>query len=314
MINLTIYFALLLISIGAVAGSILIANYLRKSYPVNFVESCFYYIILVSAFGIYGIWGVVFINMVLDQITISNRILILISQVIPYLGFPFLVMAWYMFLKFCHEFSGAKMSKGTSVLYFIFQMIFFVGLGWAIINTNEESSKIPSIELIYVFIILDMIFTIWGLLYLAIFTPKGTEISRSGIIKMYVIISFILLFLRVTSVVIFYFYPVSIPGFILFYFLSLVFPLIYFYYNINRIVTSDEAGNVLFSYENILIRYGITKREREIIKQVCAGKSNQEIADTLFISLQTVKDHTHRIYLKMDIKNRVQLIKMMQNE
>jgi DNA-binding CsgD family transcriptional regulator len=90
--------------------------------------------------------------------------------------------------------------------------------------------------------------------------------------------------------------------------------LIYFYYNITKIITSDEAGNILFSYENILTRYGITKREREIIKQVCAGKSNQEIADTLFISLQTVKDHTHRIYLKMDIKSRVQLINIMQKK
>jgi DNA-binding CsgD family transcriptional regulator len=61
-----------------------------------------------------------------------------------------------------------------------------------------------------------------------------------------------------------------------------------------------------------MARFGISKREREIIEQVCSGKSNQEIADTLFISLQTVKDHTHRIYLKMDIKNRVQLINIMQ--
>jgi DNA-binding CsgD family transcriptional regulator len=68
----------------------------------------------------------------------------------------------------------------------------------------------------------------------------------------------------------------------------------------------------LSSFESLIARYGITQREREIIKEVCSGKSNQEIADALFISLQTVKDHTHRIYLKMGIKRRVQLIKLMQ--
>ena len=75
----------------------------------------------------------------------------------------------------------------------------------------------------------------------------------------------------------------------------------------------DAGGSEMSSFDNLIARYGITRREREIIKQVCSGKSNQEIADTLFISLQTVKDHTHRIYLKMDIKSRVQLIKTMQS-
>ena len=37
------------------------------------------------------------------------------------------------------------------------------------------------------------------------------------------------------------------------------------------------------------------------------GKSNKEISDKLFISLQTVKDHVHNIFVKAGIKNRVQL-------
>ena len=35
--------------------------------------------------------------------------------------------------------------------------------------------------------------------------------------------------------------------------------------------------------------------------------SNQEISDSLYISLQTVKDHVHRIFTKTGVKNRVQL-------
>ena len=61
----------------------------------------------------------------------------------------------------------------------------------------------------------------------------------------------------------------------------------------------------------IFEHYGITKRERQIVQEVCRGKTNQQIADTLYISLQTVKDHTHRIYSKMGIKSRIQLVRKM---
>jgi DNA-binding CsgD family transcriptional regulator len=53
--------------------------------------------------------------------------------------------------------------------------------------------------------------------------------------------------------------------------------------------------------------FGITKREQEIIRLICEGKSNREIKDRLFISLQSVKDHVYRIYRKTEVKNRVQL-------
>ncbi len=55
------------------------------------------------------------------------------------------------------------------------------------------------------------------------------------------------------------------------------------------------------------IKFGVTKREQEIIHLICEGKSNRQIKDQLFISLQSVKDHIYRIYQKTGAKNRVQL-------
>ena len=46
-------------------------------------------------------------------------------------------------------------------------------------------------------------------------------------------------------------------------------------------------------------------------EKICLGKTNKQIADELFISLQTVKDHTHRIYSKIGINSRMQLVQMM---
>ena len=63
--------------------------------------------------------------------------------------------------------------------------------------------------------------------------------------------------------------------------------------------------------EHMFEQYGVTKRERQIFSTICLGKTNKQIADELFISLQTVKDHTHRIYSKVGINGRTQLVQMM---
>ena len=52
---------------------------------------------------------------------------------------------------------------------------------------------------------------------------------------------------------------------------------------------------------------GVTRREREIIKLIQAGKTNQEIADNLFISVATVKDHNHNLFRKTGVRNRLEL-------
>lgn len=57
---------------------------------------------------------------------------------------------------------------------------------------------------------------------------------------------------------------------------------------------------------------GITAREREIIRLIQAGKTNQEIADVLFISVATVKDHNHNIFRKSNVRNRLELAKLFQ--
>jgi DNA-binding NarL/FixJ family response regulator len=63
--------------------------------------------------------------------------------------------------------------------------------------------------------------------------------------------------------------------------------------------------------EHVLTQHGITKRERQVVEKICLGKTNKQIAEELFISLQTVKDHTHRIYSKLGVKSRMQLVQAM---
>lgn len=52
----------------------------------------------------------------------------------------------------------------------------------------------------------------------------------------------------------------------------------------------------------------LSERELEVLRLICTGKSNQEIADELFIALDTVKRHANNIYGKLSVKRRAQAI------
>jgi len=50
----------------------------------------------------------------------------------------------------------------------------------------------------------------------------------------------------------------------------------------------------------------LTRRESEVLRLVSAGKTNRDIADTLFISEKTVARHLTNIFAKIDCQSRTQ--------
>ena len=54
----------------------------------------------------------------------------------------------------------------------------------------------------------------------------------------------------------------------------------------------------------VCMRYGITRREKEIFKLIVGGFSNREISRSLEISEDTVRNHLHNIFTKTGVKNR----------
>ncbi|MBI1224368.1 MAG: DNA-binding response regulator [Bacteroidetes bacterium] len=60
--------------------------------------------------------------------------------------------------------------------------------------------------------------------------------------------------------------------------------------------------------EASLSKLGISKREHEVLCLIAEGHSNQEIADQLFLSLNTVKSHSSNLFSKLDVKRRTQAI------
>ena len=52
--------------------------------------------------------------------------------------------------------------------------------------------------------------------------------------------------------------------------------------------------------------YGLTSRETQILKLITEGYSNMEIADTLFVSINTTKAHVASILQKLEVDDRLQ--------
>lgn len=60
--------------------------------------------------------------------------------------------------------------------------------------------------------------------------------------------------------------------------------------------------------EKELARLSISKRELDVLQLMAQGLSNREIAEQLFVSLNTVKTHSSNLFLKLDVKRRTQAI------
>ncbi len=57
---------------------------------------------------------------------------------------------------------------------------------------------------------------------------------------------------------------------------------------------------------------GLTKREVEITLLLMEGKTNKVIAETIFISLRTVETHIRNVYEKLQVSNKIELLKQLQ--
>ena len=58
----------------------------------------------------------------------------------------------------------------------------------------------------------------------------------------------------------------------------------------------------------LLEKYRLSKREYEVLALISQGYSNQEIAEMLFLSLNTIKTHSSNVFLKLDVKRRTQAV------
>lgn len=73
-----------------------------------------------------------------------------------------------------------------------------------------------------------------------------------------------------------------------------------------EIIIHSNADFILNETE--LLARNISKRELEVLTLMAEGLSNQEIAEKLFVSLNTIKTHSAKLFEKLEVKRRTQAV------
>ncbi len=77
---------------------------------------------------------------------------------------------------------------------------------------------------------------------------------------------------------------------------------------INRVLAGEDFVTEGMTQKRVEGPDDLTDREREILKQIVLGKSNKEIADSLYISARTADTHRTNIKRKLKLSTLSQLI------
>ena len=74
-----------------------------------------------------------------------------------------------------------------------------------------------------------------------------------------------------------------------------------------KVVMVRDSGPFVLNGDN-LRQLGLTAREHEILGLIAQGLSNREIGEKLFVSENTVKTHSSRLFDKMSVNRRMQAV------
>jgi two-component system response regulator DesR len=69
-------------------------------------------------------------------------------------------------------------------------------------------------------------------------------------------------------------------------------------------------GGAVFGPGETELPAGLSAREREVLSLIATGATNAEIADRLFLSPHTVKEHTSTLYRKLGARNRAEAVRL----
>jgi DNA-binding CsgD family transcriptional regulator len=294
-----------IVSAGMAVMGILIAfqQYHQQKSPS--LLSLLYQQIFLISFFTYGIWGNIILREILSDIELNAVLESKLSIFLPVLGLPFLLVSWFMLIRFVYLTKGLIINTSFSWMFFslfiVSTILFTIFIQKGVIRINGNAD----LFIIRVFVLTNLLVHVF--VFITFLKSKTSQKNASAVERGKK--KFLAYFAGVLAYsVVAYFFDVA--GYfsncltiILLFGVSIYLPVIF---RLSKTIQPLQTVNII-DFESFCRFYDISKREAEIIKEICSGKSNKEIAETLFISLQTVKDHTHRIYFKTEVNSRIQL-------
>jgi DNA-binding CsgD family transcriptional regulator len=302
-------YLIFILSVALTAGGIILTSRLRNKYKSDIFSTLLYFQVFIFTFGFYGIWGQIVIKSFL-AFYISEALLQRFTGIAMLLGLPFLVFAWLMLIQFSLSTSGRRKSKWLVFWFLLSNFLIIFGVGYLISKTDE---KMPLYLIKNYFIFMNLLYSVVASLIIG-FPRKGRSVIHDYDRK--IIVPALIIIAAATCVPLIFYSTQSWLGliFIMAFFAGNAFLPVYLNYGTLLSAFTTEEAEKDFSFEEFCRKFEVSPRETDIVREICNGLSNKEISDKLFISLQTVKDHTHRIYIKTNVKSRVQLITLVKEE
>ena len=302
----------------AISGAgILISRELINSYGQSFHRNYLYYLMSFFSFALYAIWGSLLIRKLLSSVTDRIEVIEMSANFAIIFSLPFLLITWVMLSKMAFSMFGKKDGAGWLAYHFglIVLFVLAVSLGQ---RPTAFSGHLPHTVVRNALIVSAGIFTlIHHIVFYSVIRILAKKLCPRGSrnIKIFGTLTAVSSIIQFAAIGISFFNQWTLGLAIVLLFASQMLPLLYLRASSDEIWLPIRAKKSDKEFISLVCRnYKVTKREQEIITQICEGKTNKEISEALFISLQTVKDHTHRIYTKVGIKNRMQLVKLISSQ
>ncbi len=297
-----IFYAIFMISVATAAGGIILASRLRSAFKSEIKSDLLYYQVFIYTFGFYGIWGQVAIRTYLSPL-ISSELLSRFSEISILLGLPFLVFAWLMLIRLSRGLSGRKNNNWFTLWFLLINFLLLLVLGYFVVE--QKTLNAFNFMRLY-FITMNLAYSFFAA-YIVHFSVKGRSVIHEYDRR--IVAPGLFLIMMIQCVPLFFYTDqqwIAILFIVAFFAGNSFLPLYFNYGTMIPALAVEPAANI--SFDDFCNKFEISSRESDIIREICNGLSNKEISEKLFISLQTVKDHTHRIYIKTNVKSRVQLI------
>ena len=311
---------LILILIPLLAGAIAIffSFQLMKRYGTPFANSYFYYLVFLYIFGSYSLAGSGILEHLLGRMEVDLKVIHSTRLYTIFLGIPFLVLSKFMLLRSTTEFFGKKVSLLFTLPYFMLCLIVFVLYGVSTVRlTYFDQGNYQVLVHFQHWVFFGFMVGMYLLIFFSIL--RHSRIMTDHYEKKFIrILGLLYLVYMIAGMVAFALRDLHVIIEHLFFFLFLSWHLVpILFLNLYLEKYHGQTAVVQDDFESLLkafaLAYEISKREKEVIQLISKGLSNQEISDSLYISLQTVKDHIHRIFVKTGVKNRVQLTNMIRS-
>jgi DNA-binding CsgD family transcriptional regulator len=300
--------------LGLTVASVLVSRQLVSTYASEFLRQHFYYLAAFHAFAFYGLWGQILTRGLLAALDTDAAAVEAVVGFLPVLGVPFLFVSWFMLVSMaCSMFGQAFKPKWHSLHAVVFVLLLLSSWFAVSLLQAEPDSRFLSLGFVeaLTMIGLELIYysSFLVLVWRAGAAAEGDKrrILRSfaalltgGFIARSLLAAVVLVDVRLGAVALLAVHASNLPA------------LLYLRANGDRVFPPVKAETATkLGMDHVFEKYGVTKREQQVVQKICLGKTNKQIADELFISLQTVKDHTHRIYSKIGVNSRMQLVQMM---